>query len=357
MSAVLYQDDSRTVVLLDLPRTLEEAQFSSAELATIGAALPRRIIAGPPPDAPFPTPEPRQGALSQTAATPSAQVSELMTAASVDDALTKIRREHRGPWCLPRVPAAVNPSTTPAAAAAAAGAKRKPPPSRGQGAPCSSPGPPPYIPRDARYLHGTIQSERARFLATAPVFDLVVLDPPWPNRSARRKKGGYSTASTLDEVRELLSLVPLPSRLSPDGLVAVWVTNAPGSASLLTSPGGGLLAEWGLELVDEWTWLKVTTQGVPIVPVDSAWRKPWERLLVARRRGSSRQVLGARKVIVAVPDVHSRKPNLRALFEETLGAGYRGLEIFARSLTAGWWSWGDEVLLFQQPDQWIVDGK
>jgi N6-adenosine-specific RNA methylase IME4 len=61
------------------------------------------------------------------------------------------------------------------------------------------------------------------------------------------------------------------------------------------------------------------------------------------------------KVIVSVPDVHSRKPNLRGLFEGLLPERYEALEVFARNLTAGWWAWGDEVLLFQRRECW-VDG-
>ena len=63
------------------------------------------------------------------------------------------------------------------------------------------------------------------------------------------------------------------------------------------------------------------------------------------------------KVIVAVPDVHSRKPNLRGVFEDAglvpKGGGYEAMEVFARNLTAGWWGWGDEVLLFQRRECWV----
>ncbi len=57
-------------------------------------------------------------------------------------------------------------------------------------------------------------------------------------------------------------------------------------------------------------------------------------------------------MILAVPDVHSRKPNLRAL----LGVPHdgAGLEVFARNLTAGWWGWGDEALLFQHRRHWVL---
>ncbi len=59
------------------------------------------------------------------------------------------------------------------------------------------------------------------------------------------------------------------------------------------------------------------------------------------------------KSLSAVPDVHSRKPNLRQLFDEILPPGYAALEVFARNLTAGWWSWGDDVLHFQHTSHWV----
>jgi N6-adenosine-specific RNA methylase IME4 len=213
---------------------------------------------------------------------------------------------------------------------------------------------------------GTISSHRTAFLSiTAPQqFNLIVLDPPWPNRSAKRKRAGagaYRPASDLISIRRLLSQIPVASRLAPGGLVAVWVTNAARFSELLTTPHTGVFAEWDVELVGEWTWLKVTTSGEPVVPVESGWRKPWERLLVARKRGDARAGEGegmwsgavGGKVIVAVPDVHSRKPNLRCLFEEILPVPYAALELFARNLTAGWWAWGDEVLLFQRRECWV----
>ena len=191
-----------------------------------------------------------------------------------------------------------------------------------------------------------------------------MLDPPWPNRSAKRKRAGtgaapgsYRTLPDLSSTRVLLSQIPVASRLAPGGFVGVWVTNAGRFTDLLVGQGG-IFAEWDVELVGEWNWLKVTSGGEPVVAVESGWRKPWERLLIGRRRGGVVEGGGGTgsvegKVIVSVPDVHSRKPNLRCLFEELLPERYEALEVFARNLTAGWWAWGDEVLLFQRKECWV----
>jgi N6-adenosine-specific RNA methylase IME4 len=345
--SVLYQNKTKTVVVLDLPRSIEEAQLPASEVRA-GKHLDRRLISAPPPDQPFPTPEPKHGQLTGTqgSLTSAAHVAELMTLAAVESALDELQKCYAGPWCLPRVLDEKEDDGS-------GTKKRKMVDGEDQNGPEGSVDEQVYIPPGSHYLRGTIQSARTAFINEAPNFDLIILDPPWPNRSARRKKGNYTVAYDLDSIRDLLSSIPVAPRLSPHGLVAVWVTNAGRFTELLTAPVRGIFAEWGLELIDEWTWLKVTSHGEPIVRVDSTWRKPWERLLIARRIGSATKIQeGAGKVIVSVPDVHSRKPNLRGMFEGILGHEYTALEVFARSLTAGWWGWGDDVLRFQKHEYW-----
>jgi len=154
-------------------------------------------------------------------------------------------------------------------------------------------------------------------------------------------------------MQQLLSSIPIPPHLAADGLVAVWLTHKSAILDFLVSPKG-LFASWGLELVTQWTWLKITSSGQPLFDLESTWRKPWETLLIAKRIGAKAPSALKSKVIVAVPDIHSRKPNLRWLFRDILRQDYAALEVFARNLTAGWWSWGDEVLRFQGPEHWTV---
>lgn len=344
--SILFENEGRTVILIDIPRSIEEAQSLNPKEIPRSAGL-RRLVSSKPPEEPFKTPEPRNIMPNTDLA---AAIVDLTAAASTGEALEVLRESYSGPWCLARTLADEEESELDQ------GKKRKAAPdekddsgSKAQNAVDE----PPLIPENAIYLLGTISAERTRFLKEAPLFDLLVLDPPWPNRSVRRKRGSYNTANNLDEIRKTLSLIPVEAHLAPGGLVAVWITNKASVVELLTS-ARGLFAEWGLELVDEWTWLKVTTKGEPIVAVDSIWRKPWERILIAKKRGSERTNLpGQRKVIVSVPDLHSRKPNLRALFDGVLPPGYKGLEVFARNLTAGWWAWGDEAFKFQQPEYWV----
>lgn len=208
------------------------------------------------------------------------------------------------------------------------------------------------IPPGSTFLQADISETLSIFRERGPKFDIIVLDPPWPNRSARRKQS-YSISYENIEIRSLLSSIPLYDHLADDGHVAVWITNKPSFREMILGERG-LFDEWGVQLVEEWIWLKVTSNGEPICALDSMWRKPYEVLLVGRRGVKDGRAV-KRRVIVGVPDLHSRKPNLKTLFENMMGkedGRYEALEIFARNLTAGWWSWGNEVLKFQTSEHW-----
>ncbi|KAG7131787.1 hypothetical protein HYQ45_009629 [Verticillium longisporum] len=229
-----------------------------------------------------------------------------MTGAAVKGALDVLLEHHTGPFCLSRITR------------------------QNETAALSEDEFTHFIPIKSHYLDGSVEEKRGNFIEEAPPFDLILLDPPWPNRSVKRKRDGYATASTIAATRSLLSQIPVASHLAADGLVAVWVTNKPSLVELLTASG----------------------TGQPMFDLDSTWRKPWERLLIARRIGSRAKV--PQRVLLAVPDIHSRKPNLRPVFDDVLPQGFVGLEVFARNLTAGWWSWGNEALRFQERNQWVT---
>ncbi|ELR01986.1 hypothetical protein VC83_02527 [Pseudogymnoascus destructans] len=252
---------------------------------------------------------------------------------------------------------------------------------------------PAIFPVNSTHIPGEIIFTLPIFIQKAPRFPLIILDPPWPNRSARRA-GHYHIAYGLSEIGTLLSGIPIRSKLEKNGLVGVWITNKEIFRGLLLGKDGerGLFGEWGIELVEEWVWLKITGNGEPMSPIDGTWRKPFEILLVGRRipreeinidpcevgsktefgevsdERKGREQVGKsgeqpvvqptpvkRRVIIAVPDMHSRKPNLMALFAPLLPSSLvppHCLEIFARNLTAHSWAWGNEVLEFQRLEHW-----
>lgn len=394
-SSILFENADRTVVVVDLPRSIEEAQEVIDDGSDDGAVdttnrRRRRLLSAPAPNEPFATPRGSDAVDHTAGRSPAAQLAELTTRAAVEGALDELKAAagFDSPWCLPRY-------------------LPERPVQDGNSISKGDSSDSVYIPPGARYLDGTIAACRNAFLAEAPEFDLIVLDPPWPNRSARRRRqgrkrkssalfdgeenadtlsrsrdtdSGYDTAPDMEALRAMLEQIPVGAKLvsggvggnnNEGGLVAVWLTNKPACEALLTDPKCGLFRAWGVELVATWTWIKVTSRGEPVVAVDAQWRKPWERLLLARRpsggaSSNTKSALPAHRVIAAVPDVHSRKPHLRSLLAPFISSSsaatpadreFRGLEIFARNLTANWWAWGNEVLLFQHPSWWTADAE
>ncbi|KAF8533934.1 MT-A70-like protein, partial [Trichophaea hybrida] len=165
----------------------------------------------------------------------------------------------------------------------------------------------------------------------------VLLDPPWPNASAKRKRGGYKTESRFSIMPLLLGL-PMCDVLNTGGVVGVWITNKPSIRRQL----GSLLSAWCVDEVAEWVWVKTTSFGKPVFALDSkSGRRPYEVLVLARRSGGPEI---PDKVIVGVPDLHSRKPGVKDLIEPFLPERYEAAEIFGRNLTEGWFTWGDEAI-------------
>ncbi|KAL3476246.1 MT-A70-domain-containing protein [Aspergillus californicus] len=217
-------------------------------------------------------------------------------------------------------------------------------------------------------------------------FNLILLDPPWSNKSVRRS-GHYQMQSYSDSdmlTKSICNILRVhshiyphtPSHLSPSpsgpdtntnqvseqSIAAIWITN---SAKARNTAYESLTGA-GFTVCEEWLWVKTTTDGHPVTPIEGLWRKPYEVLVIGKKQPLAEvSAEGVQtRVIVAVPDVHSRKPNLREVFERIFFSGsstaqgqcgvqYSALEVFARNLTAGWWACGNEVLKFNSEEWWV----
>ncbi len=363
-SCILYQNPESTVILIDLPGSIEAAQ----------GAVPQRLLSSKPIEHPFPSVEPKSE--KARANLGAVSIEELLLQKHIQLSLDHLRGEWRGEWCLPRQVKPVEtenedpgrkrrrtavegedtnvptPPETPKAAATEAQARfirnytaEATDMSFGSDQIIAR------IPSNSTVLCGDINATSDIFQSHAPNFDLIILDPPWPNRSARRKKS-YGISYGNQEIKGLLSSLPLGDHLTEDAFIGIWVTNKPAFRDMVLGEGG-LFEGWGVQLVEEWIWLKVTSAGEPISELGSMWRKPYEILLVGRR-GAFLDSDVKRRVLVGAPDLHSRKPNLKIIFEQVVKKEkYEALEIFARNLTSGWWAWGNEVLKFQSDECWI----
>jgi N6-adenosine-specific RNA methylase IME4 len=188
-------------------------------------------------------------------------------------------------------------------------------------------------------------------------FDLILLDPPWPNRSAKRK-GAYEQVGGMPFLRKMLLGMDIDNYLEHNALVGIWITNKQALRHHVLGPGG-LFEKWNVGLVEEWIWVKTTVHGEPMFDLDSTLRKPYEVLLLGRAAPNSWTTMAAaasikKRVMAAVPDIHSRKPCLKELLEPYMPDvdDYSALEVFSRNLVSGWTSWGNEVLKYNAAQYW-----
>ncbi|KUJ06767.1 MT-A70-domain-containing protein [Mollisia scopiformis] len=346
-SCILYQNSDASISIIDIPSSIKFAQVSPTSS--------RRLLSSEPLTKPFPSVEPKSRKAKENLGETS--LDTLFLSKHLQFVLEELKAEYHGEWCLSR--AVLSQSSEISLK------KRKNRDFEHESDQKNAGGPASEtfcsfstdsdetgrMPPNSTVLCGEVVATRDTFASCAPNFDLIIMDPPWPNRSARRKKS-YGISYGSSEIRELLSSIPIGSHLSEDGTVGVWVTNKDAFKDMLLQPGG-LFEEWGIVLAEEWIWLKTTLTGEPICPLDSAWRKPYEIMLIGKR-GIAHNETVKRRVLIGVPDLHSRKPNLKALFDQrNQKRKYEALEIFARNMTAGWWGWGNEALKFQMDTHWI----
>ncbi|XP_022248183.1 methyltransferase-like protein 4 isoform X2 [Limulus polyphemus] len=185
------------------------------------------------------------------------------------------------------------------------------------------------------------------FINAGKKFDAILMDPPWENKSVKRKKG-YAVVAN-----EKLCHLPIPQLAKPGTLVLVWSTNNDNQISFIKNQ---LFPYWSVYHCADWYWVKVTQKGEPVYPFGNPHKKPFENLIIGRFLVDSHdmgsfQPVEEDKVLVSVPSaVHSHKPPLSEVLKPYLPEGAKGLELFARYLLPHWTSCGNEVLKLQNLD-------
>uniref|UniRef100_A0A2K5PN83 Methyltransferase 4, N6-adenosine n=1 Tax=Cebus imitator TaxID=2715852 RepID=A0A2K5PN83_CEBIM len=156
--------------------------------------------------------------------------------------------------------------------------------------------------------------------------------------------------------------IPIPKLAAPNCLVVTWVTNRQKHLCFIKEE---LYPSWSVEIVAEWHWVKITSSGEFVFPLDSPHKKPYEGLILGRvqektalpLRNADGNVIPIpdHKLIVSVPcTLHSHKPPLAEVLKDYIKPDGEYLELFARNLQPGWTSWGNEVLKFQHMDYFIA---
>ncbi|NXE72735.1 METL4 protein, partial [Cochlearius cochlearius] len=182
-------------------------------------------------------------------------------------------------------------------------------------------------------------------------YDVIVIDPPWENKSVKRSNR-YGHLSSWQ-----IKQIPVPALAAPNCLVVTWVTNRQKHLRFVKDE---LYPHWSVKTLAEWHWVKITRAGEFVLPLDSLHKKPYEVLVLGRVQGDLKEALRTsedvlpipeHKLIVSIPcSLHSHKPPLTAVLAEFIKPDVECLELFARNLQPGWTSWGNEVLKFQHID-------
>ncbi|NWT78071.1 METL4 protein, partial [Lanius ludovicianus] len=186
-------------------------------------------------------------------------------------------------------------------------------------------------------------------------YDVIVIDPPWENKSVKRSNR-YSHLS-LWQIKQ----IPVPALAAPNCLVVTWVTNRQKHLRFVKDE---LYPHWSVKMLAEWHWVKVTRAGEFVLPLDSLHKKPYEVLVLGRVQGDVKEALRKSEGVLPIPEhqlivsipcsLHSHKPPLAAVLAEFIKPDVECLELFARNLQPGWTSWGNEVLKFQHIDYFTL---
>ncbi|XP_017687998.1 PREDICTED: methyltransferase-like protein 4 isoform X2 [Lepidothrix coronata] len=186
-------------------------------------------------------------------------------------------------------------------------------------------------------------------------YDVIVIDPPWENKSVKRSNR-YSHLSSWQ-----IKQIPVPTLAAPNCLVVTWVTNRQKHLHFVKDE---LYPHWSVKTLAEWHWVKITRAGEFVLPLDSLHKKPYEVLVLGRVQGDVKEALRKSEGVLPIPEhklivstpctLHSHKPPLTAVLAEFIKPDVECLELFARNLQPGWTSWGNEVLKFQHIDYFTL---
>ncbi|KAM3719136.1 DNA N6-methyl methyltransferase [Dirofilaria immitis] len=159
-------------------------------------------------------------------------------------------------------------------------------------------------------------------------FDFILLDPPWENKSVKRK-----TVYTTYEDQSWMVDLYVPELLEESGLFATWVTNNAKHFKFIDD----MIEYFGFEKIATWRWLKVTNNGEPVCSLNSQHKQPFESIVFASSSTSRKYYMKIADefVLISTPSaIHSRKPPLFPVLQALgiLEKSATQLELYGRYL-------------------------
>ena len=191
-----------------------------------------------------------------------------------------------------------------------------------------------FLPKKSSCIMCNLNQLKKNNLATS--YDLILADPPWSNKSAKRKRT-YTTYENSENLNPQFQNIPFELGTK---YIAIWVTNNSKVIEFVENYMRDLNFRRKLTIY----WVKVTSKNELVTPLDSLHKKPYEKLVVFEKNlinDPSENIC-----LFGVPSKHSQKPFLHFWLENYLKVT-APIEFFARTTVGhGWTSCGNDPLEF-----------
>ncbi|KAF0987859.1 hypothetical protein HZS_1717 [Henneguya salminicola] len=192
------------------------------------------------------------------------------------------------------------------------------------------------IPSNSKFVITDIFSMPLCMIRNIGKYDVVIIDPPWNNKSVKR-----SNSYKIVDFNSLLNCI-IPESFQDDCIILLWLTNNKNVHRFVFTK---LIPKWKVYPIAMHVWVKITINGEPIIPIASTHRKPYEQILMLSYRKNCPYIysptrfflkLKIEKLLISVaPNNHSRKPNLYEFIQTYLPSRKKIIEFFARSINPG----------------------
>ncbi|CAF1126373.1 unnamed protein product [Adineta steineri] len=206
------------------------------------------------------------------------------------------------------------------------------------------------LPENCRFLWSDMKNARL-LVSEGTKYSFIVLDPPWANKSVRRKHP-YNWSDFTD-----IKNLPVENLIerTKSSLICCWSTNCDKVEEFIKNE---LFTKWNCQYLTTWYWLKVTRSGEPVLDLTSLDKKSYETLILGYTGNDDDRFSSLKnttKIICSIPAlIHSTKPALHILFQDLINFPNNDidhcLEIYARNLLPNFTSIGNEVLKHQSID-------
>lgn len=164
--------------------------------------------------------------------------------------------------------------------------------------------------------------------AESTQFGTIYADPPWQygNQATRASTGNHYETLPVDDICAL----PIGELAAENSHLHLWTTNA------FLEDAFRVIRAWGFEYKSCFLWVK------PTIGIGNYWRVSHEFLLLGIRGSCPFLDRAQRSWLQCGRGAHSSKPEQVRDAIEKVSPGPR-LELFARRVSPGWTSWGNEI--------------